>query len=141
MVEHLEQVRLEWAKQYSSRKKFDTAIKILEQLKSRDHQLEAKFYLESGKPALASRSFELAGDIEQAISCARQVPDIDRALKLAKDSDSGSLKTLEWLNDAKLLFENKSVRGAGQLTKQEGAAIANWASKSVTQIADNGEPF
>jgi hypothetical protein len=77
--------------------------------------------------------------------CARQVPDIDRALKLAKDVDSPLLKTLEWLNDAKLLFESKSVRGAGQLTKQEGSALANWAAKSVAQTAntndDNEEAF
>ena len=86
MVQQFEQIRLDWASQYLNRKKFDAAIKILEQLKDRDHLLEAKCYLESGKPALASMSFELAGDIEQAILCARQVPDFDRALKLAKDS-------------------------------------------------------
>ena len=136
MAEQIEQVRLNWAKQYSDKKKFETAIKILEQLQNRDHILEAKCYLESGKPALASKSYELGGDIEQAILCARKVPDIERALKLAKDTDSPSLKTLEWLNDAKMLFDNKSVRGAGQLTKQEGSALANWAAKSVTQNAN-----
>lgn len=67
--------------------------------------------------------------------CARQVPDIDRALKLAKDVDSPLLKTLEWLNDAKLLFENKSVRGAGELTKEEGKALSNWASMSIKQTS------
>jgi hypothetical protein len=122
-----------------SRKKFDTAIKILEQLNNRDHSLEAKCYLEAGKPASASKSYELAGDIEQAIMCARQVPDIERALKLAKDVDSPLLKTLEWLNDARLLCENKSVRGAGQLTKQEGSALANWAAKSVAQTANKND--
>lgn len=137
MVQQFEQIRLDWASQYLSRKKFDAAIKILEQLQNRDHSLEAKCYLEAGKPASASKSYELAGDIEKAIMCARQVPDIDRALKLAKDADSPLLKTLEWLNDAKLLFENKSVRGAGQLTKQEGSLLANWATKSVTQNAKN----
>ena len=71
--------------------------------------------------------------------CARQVPDIERALKLAKDVDSPLLKTLEWLNDAKLLFENKSVRGAGKLTKQEGSALANWAAKSVAQTANKND--
>ena len=144
MVEQFEQIRLDWASQYLSRKKFDTTIKILEQLKNRNHSLEAKCYLEAGKPASASKSYELAGEIEQAIMCARQVPDIDRALKLAKEVDSPLLKTLEWLNEAKLLFENKSVRGAGQLTKQEGSALANWAAKSVTQNANEGddkEPF
>ena len=135
MAKQIEQVRLNWAKQYSDKKKFETAIKILEQLQNRDHNLEAKCYLESGKPALASKSYELGGDIEQAILCARQVPDIDRALKLAKDSDSPSLKTLEWLNDAKLLFENKSVRGAGELTKEEGKALSNWASMSIKQTS------
>ena len=135
MAEQIEQVRLNWAKQYSDKKKFETAIKILEQLQNRDYILEAKCYLESGKPALASKSYELGGDIEQAILCARQVPDIDRALKLAKDSDSPSLKTLEWLNDAKLLFENKSVRGAGELTKEEGKALSNWASMSIKQTS------
>ena len=139
MVQQFEQIRLDWASQYLSRKKFDTAIKILEQLKNRDHSLEAKCYLEAGKPASASKSYELAGDIEQAIMCARKVPDIDRALKLAKDVDSPLLKTLEWLNDAKLLFENKSVRGAGQLTKQEGSALANWAAKSVAQTANKND--
>jgi tetratricopeptide (TPR) repeat protein len=139
MAQQFEQIRLDWASQYLSRKKFDTAIKILEQLKNRDHSLEAKCYLEAGKPASASKSYELAGDIEQAIMCARQVPDIERALKLAKDVDSPLLKTLEWLNDARLLFENKSVRGAGQLTKQEGSALANWAAKSVAQTANKNE--
>lgn len=135
MAQQFEQIRLDWASQYLSRKKFDTAIKILEQLKNRDHSLEAKCYLEAGKPASASKSYELAGDIEQAIMCARQVPDIDRALKLAKDVDSPLLKTLEWLNDAKLLFENKSVRGAGELTKEEGKALSNWASMSIKQTS------
>jgi len=139
MVQQFEQIRLNWASQYLSRRKFDAAIKILEQLKNRDHSLEAKCYLEAGKPASASKSYELAGDIEQAIICARQVPDIDRALKLAKDIDSPLFKTLEWLNDAKLLFENKSVRGAGQLTKQEGSLLANWAAKSVTQNANKND--
>jgi tetratricopeptide (TPR) repeat protein len=139
MSDQLEKTRLKWAEQYLEKKKFDTSIKILEQLTQRDHKLEAKCYVEAGKPALASNSYELAGDIEQAISCARQVPDIDRALKLALSSDSPSQKTLEWLSDVKALFENKVVRGAGELTKEEGRTLLDWASKSLSKAQEQDQ--
>ena len=139
MSDQLEKTRLKWAEQYLEKKKFDTSIKILEQLTQRDHKLEAKCHVEAGKPALASNSYELAGEIEQAISCARQVPDIDRALKLALSSDSPSQKTLEWLSDVKALFENKVVRGAGELTKEEGRTLLDWASKSLSKAQEQDQ--
>jgi hypothetical protein len=66
-----------------------------------------------------------------AISCARQVPDIDRALKLATEIGSPSQQTLQWLSDVKDLFDSKGLRGAGDLTKEEGKTLQNWATKSL----------
>jgi tetratricopeptide (TPR) repeat protein len=131
MSDQLEKTRVKWAEQYLDNRKFDASIKILEQLIQRDHKLEARCYVEAGKPALASASYELAGDIEMAISCARQVPDIDRALKLATEIGSPSQQTLQWLSDVKDLFDSKGLRGAGDLTKEEGKTLQNWATKSL----------
>jgi hypothetical protein len=120
---------VQWADQALGDRKPKTALKILEKLTIRDHHREADGYLKDGQLASASESFELAGNIEAAISAARQIPDIGRALELARRIESDDLPTLEWLNDAKALFDNRSTRSVGNLTDAESKTLGDWAKR------------
>ena len=118
-----------WADQALGDRKPKTALKILEKLTIRDHNREADCYLKDGQLVSASESFELAGNIEAAISATRQIPDIERALELARRTNSDDLPTLEWLNDAKALFDNRSTRSVGNLTDAESETLIDWAKR------------
>jgi len=126
----LQKTSLDWADQASRSNKALDALRILERLQDRDHIREANCHVSLGQYDKASTSFEAGGDTERAIEAARNVPDIERALILAQEVSSPQLKTLNWLSDARELFESKEIRGAENLTKVESELLLDWAKKA-----------
>jgi len=126
----LQKMSLDWADQAIATNKAADALKILERLSERDHIREARCHVALVQHGKASASFEAGGDIEKAIEEARNVPDVERALLLAQQADSSQLNTLRWLDEARELFESKSLRGAESLSKAESELLLDWAKKA-----------
>ena len=72
------------------------ALDLLRPLAPRAHDLEARCHEVLGDLRAASDAWERAGDLTHASSCARDVPDLDRALDLAVRTGSEAVAALRW---------------------------------------------
>lgn len=130
LVAQFDKTRTAWAKQCLARRKAELALEIVVGMTTRDVPLEAECYVANANFSSASQCYETLGDMEKAIEFARQVPDIDRALKLAESSRSEALRTLQWLKSAQDLFESRKDENAGRLTTAEAKSLDEWVKQA-----------
>jgi hypothetical protein len=104
----------------------DISLELLAELPTRDYSREARCHEARKDWREAANSYVSAADFESAIRAARRIPDISLALNLARQSNSGTTATLEWLNTLGAHFARMSERELNTLTPEERQLLTDW---------------
>lgn len=95
----VERVRLRVASVLIQEQRHADALVILEVLVDRQAALEARCHEALGQYVVAADRWESAGDPASALRCAREVPDLARAIVLAQNVDRAVAERLGWLSE------------------------------------------
>ena len=96
---------------------------MLRALDPQEHAEEARCHEGVGQPREASLAWQAAGDFDAALRCAREVPDLDRALVLATAPRSAETPALEWAVALRDLLAARPAE-ADQLNDHERSTLA-----------------
>ncbi|MBK6533833.1 MAG: hypothetical protein IPF99_30880 [Deltaproteobacteria bacterium] len=97
------------------------ALDVLRALAPREHAEEARSHEVLGQLGEASVAWEAAGDAESALRCARELPDLDRALALATRAGSGDAAALRWACELRDLLSGRRAEADGLNDHERGA--------------------
>jgi len=104
----------------------DISLELLAELDPRDHSREARCHETRKDWREAANSYVSAAEFDKAIRMARRIPDISLALNLARQSNSESTATLEWLNTLGAHFGRMNEREINDLTPEERQLLSDW---------------
>jgi hypothetical protein len=97
------------------------ALDVLRALDPREHAEEARSHEVLGQLGEASVAWESAGDAESALRCARELPDLDRALALATRAGSSDAVALRWACELRDLLSGRRAEADGLNDHERGA--------------------
>jgi len=96
---------------------------VLLPLDPRDRAEEARCHEVLGQLREASLAWEESGDLVAALRCARELPDLDRALALAVRTGSDEASALRWACSLRDLLSGHRAEAEG-LNEHERGALA-----------------
>ncbi|TAK18697.1 MAG: hypothetical protein EPO40_36470 [Myxococcaceae bacterium] len=99
------------------------ALDVLLPLDPRDRAEEARCHEVLGQLREASLAWEESGDLVAALRCARELPDLDRALALAVRTGSDEASALRWACSLRDLLSGHRAEAEG-LNEHERGALA-----------------
>jgi hypothetical protein len=99
------------------------ALDVLLPLDPRDRAEEARCHEVLGQLREASLAWEESGELDAALRCARELPDLDRALALATRAGSAEVGPLRWACSLRDLLASHRAE-AEALNEQERGALA-----------------
>lgn len=99
------------------------ALEVLIPLDPRDRAEEARCHEVLGQLRDASLAWEEAGDLGAALRCARELPDLDRALALATRAGTADAPALRWACELRDLLIARRAEADG-LNEHERGALA-----------------
>jgi hypothetical protein len=129
----IDQVRTAWSDQAMSTSRINDALHLLNGMRERDNERLASCHEKLKNYRDAANNWELSGDWEKAIHCYRQIPDLNKAILLAKSHNSPALDSLKWLFDVRGEFRNRlnsEPIGQVDLTEGEFQMLKSWAESS-----------
>ncbi len=99
------------------------ALDVLRALDPQEHAEEARCHEGLGQPREASLAWQAAADFDAALRCAREVPDLDRAVALATRTRAAEVPALQWAVALRDLLAARPAE-AEQLNDHERSALA-----------------
>lgn len=129
----IDQVRTTWSDQAMSTSRINDALHLLNGMRERDNVRLASCHEKLKNYRDAADNWELSKEWEKAIHCYRQIPDLNKAILLAKSHNSPSLDSLKWLFDLRGEFRNRlNSEPIGQVdfTDGEFQMLKSWAESS-----------
>lgn len=117
-------VSKKWIDSLVEQRKHTFALGLLESLVNRQYAIEGDCHSALASHKEASKAYELAGDPMKALQSARNIPDLDLSIRIAKDSGLPELSTLNWLKGLDASISDYSVAKLGELTKAEKDLVA-----------------
>ncbi len=109
--------------------RFQAAFEMLSLLDPPPAALEARVLTGLGRFVEAAPLFEKAGEPQDALNAYRRVPDLDSALRLARELGAG-VETLEWLKALRDLVKRRPAELHAELTESE----ARWLQKILSSL-------
>jgi hypothetical protein len=124
---HVDKVALRWAESLQEERKFDFALKLLESRQVRMHTLEGDCHSALSQHRSAAESYGLAGETEKALNSARNIPDLEMAIRIATEGNLSELSTLKWIQGLEAELNQFKIAGHHKLTKAEQELIKSAA--------------
>ena len=124
---HVDKVALRWAESLQGERKFDFALKLLESRQVRMHSLEGDCHSALSQHKSAAESYGLAGETEKALNSARNIPDLEMAIRIATEGNLSELSTLKWIQGLEAELNQFKIAGHHKLTKAEQELIKSAA--------------
>ena len=125
-----QEVSKKWIDSLVDQRKFNFALALLTELDNRDFAMEGDCLSALSHFREAAQAYELAGEPVKALQSARNIPDIDLSIRIARDSGLPELSTLSWLKGLDSSIAEHSVANLGDLTKAEKDHLSK-AMKSI----------
>ncbi len=125
-----ERVARRWTKSLVEQRKWRFALLLLENLVERDYATEGDCHAALLSFREAVRAYELAGEPVKALKSARNIPDVDLSIRIAKEFELPELSTLIWLKGVDSSLTEHSVANLGDLTPAEKLHL----SKAIKDI-------
>jgi len=127
----IDQVRTTWSDQAMNGTRYKDAQQLLEGMGEKDFSRLAECHEKLKNHSDAAENWILAENFERAIECFRQIPQLDRAFSLARQHNSPTLPTLEWLVGMRTLFADRSTNPLSRdLTQAELTMVQSWTDRS-----------
>ena len=114
-----QEVSKKWIDSLVDQRKFNFALALLTELDNRDFTMEGDCLSALSHFREAAQAYELAGEPAKALQSARNIPDIELSIRIAKESGLPELSTLSWLKGLDSSIAEHSVANLGDLTKAE----------------------
>jgi hypothetical protein len=125
-----QEVSKKWIDSLVDQRKFNFALALLTELENRDFTMEGDCLSALSHFREAAQAYELAGEPVKALQSARNIPDLDLSIRIAKDSGLPELSTLSWLKGLDSSIAEHSLANLGELTKAEKDQLSK-AMKSI----------
>lgn len=125
-----QEVARKWIDSLVEQRKFRFALNLLTSLERREYAREGDCLAALLSFQEAAQAYELAGQPIKALESARNIPDLDFSIRIAKEAGLPELSTLSWLKGLDSSIAEHSVANLGNLTKAEKDHISK-AMKSI----------
>lgn len=129
----IDQIRSTWSDQATTASRLNDALHLLNGMRERDYVRLASCHEKLKNYKDAADNWELSEEWEKAIYCYRQIPDLNKAILLAKEHNSPAFESLKWLFDLRGEFRNRLETepfGQVDLTEGEFQMLKSWAESS-----------
>jgi len=129
----IDQLRINWSDQAAKASRLNDALHLLNGMKIRDYARLGSCHEKLKNFKNAAENWEEAQQWENAIHCYRQIPDLNKAVILAKEHNSESQDTLMWLIGMRTDFRNRIENepfGEVDLSDAEHQMLKAWAEAS-----------
>jgi hypothetical protein len=116
---HVDQVALRWASSLITDRRYQFALDLLEIREIRVHNLEGDCHAAMLQHRSAAESYEQAGEVAKALNSARNIPDLELAIRISTDGGLSELPTLKWIQGLETELNQYSIANHNKLTGAE----------------------
>jgi len=120
-----QRVSKNWIDSLIQGRKWTFALSLLKTLETRDYSREGDCLAALSRHREAVEAYELGGDSINALNCARSIPDLELAIRVASDAGLPELSTLDWLKGIHGSLAEHSIARLGELTRAEKERLSS----------------